>query len=74
MGAKIRSAESYADFIENSKNMCYTKKKAAKEVVSMKTIITGKNYTPSDKLKETIKRNLKSWINTFPMRSREISW
>ena len=54
MGAKIRSAESYADFIENSKNMCYTKKKAAKEVVSMKTIITGKNYTPSDKLKETI--------------------
>ena len=32
MGAKIRSAESYADFIENSKNMCYTKKKAAKEV------------------------------------------
>ena len=27
-----------------------------KEVVIMKTIITGKNYTPSDKLKETIEK------------------
>ncbi len=37
MGAKIRSAESYADFIdfiENSKNICYNKEKAAKEVVN----------------------------------------
>ena len=27
-----------------------------KEVVIMKTVITGKNYTPSDKLKETIEK------------------
>ena len=27
-----------------------------KEVVIMKTIITGKNYTPSEKLKETIEK------------------
>ena len=65
MGAKIRSAESYADFIENSKNMCYTKKKAAKEVVSMKTIITGKNYTPSDKLKETIEKKFEKLDKYF---------
>ena len=36
----------------------------------MKTIITGKNYSPSDKLKETIERSLKSWISTFQMRSQ----
>lgn len=65
MGAKIRSAESYADFIENSQNMCYTKKKAAKEVVIMKTIITGKNYTPSDKLKETIEKKFEKLDKYF---------
>ena len=65
MGAKIRSAESYADFIENSKNKCYTKIKAAKEVVSMKTIITGKNYTPSDKLKETIEKKFEKLDKYF---------
>ena len=45
--------------------MCYTKKKAAKEVVSMKTIITGKNYTPSDKLKETIEKKFEKLDKYF---------
>lgn len=45
--------------------MCYTKKKAAKEIVSMKTIITGKNYTPSDKLKETIEKKFEKLDKYF---------
>ena len=37
-------------------NCVIIKERASKEVVSMKTIITGKNYSPSDKLKETIEK------------------
>ena len=65
MGAKIRSAESYTDFIEFSKKTCYNRKKPTKEVVIMKTIITGKNYSPSDKLKETIEKKFEKLDKYF---------
>lgn len=65
MGAKIRSAELYTDFIEFSKKMCYNMEKPTKEVVIMKTIITGKNYSPSDKLKETIEKKFEKLDKYF---------
>ena len=36
--------------------MWYNRKKPIKEVVIMKTNITGKNYTPSDNLKKTVSK------------------
>ncbi len=43
----------------------YNKKKPTKEVVVMKTIITGKNYSPSEKLKETIEKKFEKLDKYF---------